>query len=173
MPKLRKFNIDNFVADAEDSVIVAAEQKKKEKLEEAKNILAQNIVENADPAQINLMAAQALQQSAMTMQQPIPGMPQQVTPFIQQPEMMQKGKRGRKKSLRTIERVNGKIVFLEKETDANLSRISTLERFDKQDIIRTALHEWLEKHYDGMMLDQEGRVEILNYIQRTTTFEEY
>lgn len=157
MPKPKKFNIDNFVADAEDSVIVAAEQKKKERLEEAKNLIVQDLVQNATPEQLGILAnpnvATATVNTATATDQ-------------------SKGKRGRKKSLRTIERVNGKIVFLEKETDANLSRISTLERFDKQDIIRTALHVWLEEHYDGMMLDQQGRAEIIQYIQRTTTFEE-
>lgn len=86
-------------------------------------------------------------------------------------EDTQKSKRGRRKSLRTIERVNGKIVYLEKEMDADLAKLSTFERFDKQDIIRTALFQWMNLHFDGMMLDDAGRREVIEYIQRTTTFE--
>lgn len=82
-----------------------------------------------------------------------------------------KPQRGRKKSLRTIPRQNGKVVFLEVEADAAIARISVLQRVDKQDIIRTALDEFLKKHYDGSDLDTEGSQLLTQYIQKTTQIE--
>lgn len=82
-----------------------------------------------------------------------------------------KGQRGRKKSLRTIPRQNGKVVFLEVEADAALARISVLQRVDKQDIIRTALDEFLRNHYDGINLDAKGSQMLTDYIQKTTEWE--
>lgn len=161
MAKQKKFNIDNFVEEAGESVMVAETQRKKEQEERMQESLAATKVQQEDyepygRAGMVGMAQTAPQQTAM------PSEPEKVAPA---------GKRGRPKSYRTIERVNGKIVYLEKETDGELARISILERFDKQDIIRTALHKWLEAHYDGNMLDAEGRAEIIAYIQRTTSFE--
>lgn len=79
-----------------------------------------------------------------------------------------KPQRGRKKSLRTIPRQNGKVVFFEIEADAALARISVLQRVDKQDIIRTALDEFLKNHYDGNNLDAKGSQLLTDYIQKTT-----
>lgn len=79
-----------------------------------------------------------------------------------------KPQRGRKKSLRTIPRQNGKVVFFEIEADAALARISVLQRVDKQDIIRTALDEFLKNHYDGNNLDAKGSQLLTEYIQKTT-----
>ena len=79
-----------------------------------------------------------------------------------------KSNRGRKKSLRTIPRQNGKVVFLEVEADAALARISILQRVDKQDIIRTALDEFLKTHYDGNDIDAIGAKMLTDYIKRTT-----
>lgn len=86
-------------------------------------------------------------------------------------EEQQKGQRGRKKSLRTIPRQNGKVVFLEVEADVAIARISVLQRVDKQDIIRTALDEFLKNHYDGQNLDAKGCQLLTDYIQKTTQFE--
>lgn len=171
MPKKKTFDISRFVDESAEGVKVAEQQIQNERETQAKvvatpvqeTVMAQPRVE---PVPVQYMPAPN-QYVVQPVQVPV--QPQQ----LQQPvETQPKGKRGRKKSLRTIERINGKIVFLEKETDADLSRISTLERFDKQDIIRTALYQWLQKHYDGNMLDNEGRGEIIQYITRTTTFEE-
>lgn len=153
MAKAKKFNIENFVEDAAEGVQVAHDQRIKE--EEAK------------------VEAERVQQQAAEVKQYPKGEEERIylTPELPKQEDPQKGKRGRKKSLRTIERVNGKIVFLEKEMDVDLARLSTFERFDKQDIIRTALYQWLKQHFDGMMLDDSGRREVIEYIQRTTTFE--
>ena len=82
-----------------------------------------------------------------------------------------KGQRGRRKSLRTIPRQNGKVVFLEVEADAALARISVLQRVDKQDIIRTALDAFLTQHYDGVNLDAKGSQMLTDYIQKTTQME--
>jgi len=101
--------------------------------------------------------------------QPIQPIQQIVAPL---PEITQPKQRGRKKSLRTIPRENGKVVFLEVEADAAIARISVLQRVDKQDIIRTALDEFLKNHYDGRDLDAEGAKLITDYIIRTTKQEE-
>lgn len=163
MAKAKTFNISNFVEDAAESVHVAEAQKKKE---------AQEMVQE----QVVNTHVTSTQQTNPQYQAPVV---EHAAPINrvgeatqEKVEETQKGKRGRKKSLRTIERVNGKIVFLEKSMDADLARLSTFERFDKQDIIRTALYEWLKIHFDGMMLDDTGRREVIAYIQRTTTFED-
>jgi len=162
MAKAKTFNISNFVEDAAESVQVAAQQKKKEAViktqegEETYNMPQEVIIPKVE----------------ITQTQPMPQNNGVGEIVAQKNEEQQKGKRGRKKSLRTIERVNGKIVFLEKGMDADLARLSTFERFDKQDIIRTALFQWLQQHFDGMMLDDAGRREVIAYIQKTTTFED-
>lgn len=153
MAKAKTFNITNFMEDAAEGVMVADQQKKKEvleKIQEQKTPETQPIVQNAYPTEQEGRGVSK----------------------VAEPEEPQKGKRGRKKSLRTIERVNGKIVFLEKSMDVDLAKLSTFERFDKQDIIRTALFQWLQQHFDGMMLDNDGRRQVIEYIQRTTTFED-
>lgn len=153
MAKAKTFNITNFMEDAAEGVMVADQQKKKEvleKIQEQKTPETQPSTQNTYPTESEGR-----------------GMAK-----IAEPEEPQKGKRGRKKSLRTIERVNGKIVFLEKSMDVDLAKLSTFERFDKQDIIRTALFQWLQQHFDGMMLDNDGRRQVIEYIQRTTTFED-
>ncbi len=162
MAKAKTFNISNFVEDAAESVQVAAQQKKKEAViktqegEETYNMPQEVITPKVEITQTTPMPQNY-------------GVGETVALKNGEP---QKGKRGRKKSLRTIERVNGKIVFLEKGMDADLARLSTFERFDKQDIIRTALFQWLQLHFDGMMLDDSGRREVIAYIQKTTTFED-
>lgn len=162
----------------EEESIRREEELKKQKEEEqskAAEIVAQQLLAQQIAAQ--QLAAQQMLSQQMTN----PYMPTQSNmgivgsgevPTLTKEDEGQKTKRGRRKSLRTIERVNGKIVYLEKEMDANLARLSTFERFDKQDIIRTALYQWMEKHFDGMMLDNDGRREVIEYIQRTTTMEE-
>lgn len=174
MAKAKKFNIESFVDDAAEGVQVAHEQRlreEEEKLQEMQRVQQQMTMQSA-------MALKPVQQPSANysgvgeMMMPT-NMATPVAPAVpEKEEEKQKGKRGRRKSLRTIERVNGKIVFLEKEMDANLAKLSTFERFDKQDIIRTALFQWMEAHFDGMMLDNEGRREVIEYIQRTTTFED-
>lgn len=155
-------------------------QKEEEELARATELAAQQLL--AQQIANQQLAAQQLATQQMMAQQQMtnPYMPTPnnmgmmgvgEAPALMREDESQKSKRGRKKSLRTIERVNGKIVFLEKEMDANLARLSTFERFDKQDIIRTALYQWMEKHFDGMMLDNDGRREVIEYIQRTTTME--
>lgn len=153
MAKAKTFNITNFMEDAAEGVMVADQQKKKEVLEK--------IQEQKTPE------TQPSTQNTYPTEQEGRGVAK-----VAEPEEPQKGKRGRKKSLRTIERVNGKIVFLEKSMDVDLAKLSTFERFDKQDIIRTALFQWLQQHFDGMMLDNDGRRQVIEYIQRTTTFED-
>lgn len=164
MAKAKKFDISNFMDDAAESVHVAEQQKKKEAHEREQQIATpvQNTQPNPETSQPKVAEPQPTFNDNRVGESQIP---------VQQEEPA-KGKRGRKKSLRTIERVNGKIIFLEKGMDVDLARLSTFERFDKQDIIRTALYQWLQVHFDGMMLDNDGRREVIEYIQRTTTFEE-
>lgn len=118
-------------------------------------------------AQQTMTQGQAMQQSQPTIQN------QQVMPLSMQDasEPITKNQRGRKKSLRTIPRQNGKVVFLEVEADTALARISVLQRVDKQDIIRTALDEFLKSHFDGNNLDASGALMLTEYIKKTTQSE--
>lgn len=153
MAKQKTFNINTFVEEASEA---AQPRSAKNVNAEAENTVVKEVYGYEQPKPKN---------------QPVPiatvAQPQVQTPTI--PEV--KPQRGRKKSLRTIPRENGKVVFLEVEADAAVARISVLERVDKQDIIRTALDEFLANHFDGRDLDREGSRLILDYILRTTRTE--
>lgn len=75
---------------------------------------------------------------------------------------------GRKPSYRTIQRRSGMSIFFE---DAHRAALSRIGEFDKQDVIRTALNEFLLRHCQTGYLDDAGRSLIQEYIDRTTDFE--
>lgn len=76
-----------------------------------------------------------------------------------------KGKVGRKPSNRTIARTNGLTIFLEDKHRTGISRIGG---YDKQDIIRTAVDEFLKKYCESGNITEEGRRVIEKYIESTT-----
>lgn len=157
MAKQKTFNINTFVEEASEAAQPRSTKKANQETE-------------PKPA----VEAYGYEQATKPIQQPEPIKVQQQTAATVQPIVTvteNKPQRGRRKSLRTIPRENGKVVFLEVEADAAVARISVLERVDKQDIIRTALDEFLANHFDGRDLDREGSRLILDYILRTTKTE--
>lgn len=161
MAKSKTFNLNNFVEESA-STVVPQKNYTTEMPQPAPQPAPQPIAQPiAQPMQ------QPMQQVQPTYYVPQPIM-QPMMPQPEQPQQPQRRSRGRKKSLRTIPRENGKVVFLEIETDAIVARISVLQRVDKQDIIRTALDEFLRLHYTGSDLDEEGAKLIDEYIFRTT-----
>lgn len=157
MAKQKTFNINTFVEEASEAALPRS----------AKQTTLDTETKTAVEAYGYEQASKPIQQTeTVKIQQEAPA---PVTPIVTVVE--NKPQRGRRKSLRTIPRENGKVVFLEVEADAAVARISVLERVDKQDIIRTALDEFLANHFDGRDLDREGSRLILDYILRTTKTE--
>lgn len=124
------------------------------------------------------MGAQPVQQ---TYQQVIPqnvvlqnGIPVQVPvytqhapiPYPMEQAEVTKNKGGRKKSNRTIKRENGLTIFLE---DAHNEALNNLRGTDKQEVIRVALDEFIQKYYSGGRFNQEAYDLIFDYIDRTTS----
>lgn len=79
--------------------------------------------------------------------------------------MQSKGKAGRKPSNRTIARTNGLTIFFE---DSHRDAMSRIGGFDKQDIIRTAMHEFINKYFKNGNITEEGRGAIEKYVASTT-----
>lgn len=77
----------------------------------------------------------------------------------------EKGKVGRKPRNRTIARTNGMSIYLE---DRHRQLINRIGGFDKQDIIRTALDEFLKIHYTNGNISERGRELIEKYVESTT-----
>ncbi len=157
MAKQKTFNINTFVEEASEAAQPRSAKKTSQEIETKPAVEAYGYEQ----------ASKSIQQTEtvkVQQQAPVP-----VAPIATVTE--NKPQRGRRKSLRTIPRENGKVVFLEVEADAAVARISVLERVDKQDIIRTALDEFLANHFDGRDLDREGSRLILDYILRTTKTE--
>lgn len=75
---------------------------------------------------------------------------------------------GRKPSFRTIQRRSGMSIFFENAHRAALSRIG---EFDKQDVVRTALDEFIRQHCQNGFIDDTGRELVADYVYRTTDHE--
>ena len=92
-------------------------------------------------------------------------MPLSLSAETEKKEPAKKARVGRRR--RTIQHTNGFTVYLE---DKHLDFFNNLGGFDKQDIARTAVDEFLKKHGDPETgyLDHEGMRLISDYVKRTT-----
>lgn len=76
-----------------------------------------------------------------------------------------KNKGGRKKSNRSIKRENGLTIFLE---DAHNEALNNLRGTDKQEVIRVALDQFIQRYYRNGRFSPDAYDAIFDYIDRTT-----
>jgi len=68
------------------------------------------------------------------------------------------------KRICSIQKIGGFSFFTTEEDRIALEYISFLNKFEKQNVVRVALHKFLEEHYEeGVGLDEEARQMILEY----------
>lgn len=77
-------------------------------------------------------------------------------------------KKGRPFSGRTLQTRGGKQVAFDKVDDEALYLASYRTGHSQKDIIRTAVHEFLRKHYDGNTLDDAACKMIDDYVSKTS-----
>lgn len=77
-------------------------------------------------------------------------------------------KKGRPFAGRTLQTRGGKQVAFDKEDDEALYLASYRTGHSQKDIIRTAVHEFIRKHYDGYTLSDEAQEMIDNYVKKTS-----
>lgn len=76
--------------------------------------------------------------------------------------------RGRKKVIRTIEKVNGKTIYFEESVNNDLRNIGWNTQVDQQDIVRVAVNEFLARYAENGALNNEGRNLVVEYIKSTS-----
>ncbi len=102
------------------------------------------------------------------MGQPLPqGMVHPMMPqgMMMQPMMQQPRRRSKPQSI--IPRQNGKLLFMEEEHNEAIEKIHWTSRVDRQDVIRAAVQNFLERHFNGERLDAEGEQIVKAYYHRT------
>ena len=77
-----------------------------------------------------------------------------------------KKKRGRQ-SQSIIPRQNGKLLFLEDRHNQAIEQIHWTSKVDRQDVVRTAIEDFLNRYYDGNQLNEEGERMVHDYYDRT------
>lgn len=80
-------------------------------------------------------------------------------------EVYQK-KRGRQ-AQSIIPRQNGKLLFLEERHNLAIEQIHWTSKVDRQDVIRTAIEDFLSRYYDGSRLNEDGERLVHQYYDRT------
>ncbi|GEM_PF-4632927 len=86
------------------------------------------------------------------------------TPLQQQTEV----KKGRPFAGRTLQTRGGKQVAFDKDDDEALYLASYRTGHSQKDIIRTAVHEFLRKYYDGNTLSDTAQRMIDEYVKSTS-----
>lgn len=80
----------------------------------------------------------------------------------------QEVKKGRPFAGRTLQTRGGKQVAFDKEDDEALYLASYRTGHSQKDIIRTAVHEFLRKYYDGTTLNETAQAMIDEYVKQTS-----
>lgn len=76
-------------------------------------------------------------------------------------------KPGRKKDNSIIPRQNGKLIFFEERHNRAVEEIHWQCKVDRQDVVRTALNEFLKRHMAGDTISPEGAELIRQYVRDT------
>jgi len=66
-----------------------------------------------------------------------------------------------------IPRQNGKLLFLEETHNQAIEQIHWTSKVDRQDVIRTAIEDFLNRYYDGTKLNEEGEKLVHQYYDKT------
>jgi len=77
-------------------------------------------------------------------------------------------KKGRPFAGRTLQTRGGKQVAFDKVDDEALYMASYRTGHSQKDIIRTAVHDFLQRHYDGFTLDDAAQTLIDEYVKNTS-----
>lgn len=67
----------------------------------------------------------------------------------------------------TIPRENGKLLFLEVRHNEAIEQIHWTSKVDRQDVIRTAVDDFLNRYFQGERLTPEGEQLVRQYYART------
>ena len=76
-------------------------------------------------------------------------------------------KPGRKKDNSIIPRKNGKLIFFEERHNKAVEEIHWQCKVDRQDVVRTALNEFLKRYMVGEVISPEGSELIRQYVRDT------
>ena len=76
-------------------------------------------------------------------------------------------KPGRKKDNSIIPRQNGKLIFFEERHNKAVEEIHWQCKVDRQDVVRTALNEFLKRYMAGEVISPEGAELIRQYVRDT------
>ena len=79
----------------------------------------------------------------------------------------QVGRPARKQTL--LSKKLAKLVYIDDETELQLRLIKTFQNFDYKEVIFTAIHEFMERHYRDMRLDESGAKKVEKIIKEYKT----
>lgn len=74
---------------------------------------------------------------------------------------------GRKKDTSIIPRKNGKLIFFEERHNRAVEDIHWQCKVDRQDVVRTALNEFIKRYMTGDTISPEGAELIQQYVRDT------
>jgi len=77
------------------------------------------------------------------------------------------GRPGRTQSL--LSKKLAKLVYIDDETEMQLKLIKTFQNYDYKEVIFTAIHEFMERHYKDMRLDEQGAKKVERIIKEYKT----
>lgn len=87
---------------------------------------------------------------------------------MRQPQMYQPvGRPARTQSL--LSKKQAKLVYIDDETELQLRLIKTFQNYDYKEVIFTAIHEFMERHYRDMRLDESGAKKVDKIIREYKT----
>ncbi len=66
-----------------------------------------------------------------------------------------------------IPRENGKLLFLEERHNKAIEDIHWTSKVDRQDVIRTAVEDFINRYFNGERLNEEGEQLIRTYYNKT------
>lgn len=92
---------------------------------------------------------------------------QQMPPMVNPTPQMMMTRVIRRKPQSIIPRVNGKLLFLEDAHNEAVEKIHWTARVDRQDVIRAALQDFLDRYFDGERVTPEAEQKIRDYYTRT------
>ncbi len=96
--------------------------------------------------------------------------------YVQQPHAQQPSPaampamqpvRRRKAPQCIIPRENGKLLFLEERHNKAIEDIHWTSKVDRQDVIRTAVEDFINRYFNGERLNEEGEQLIRTYYNKT------
>ncbi len=111
---------------------------------------------------------QAAQQSQTAQQNMVAQQPTVNVQYVpSEPAPVAPPVRRRKAPQCIIPRENGKLLFLEERHNKAIEDIHWTSKVDRQDVIRTAVDDFINRYFNGERLNEEGERLIRAYFQKT------